>query len=216
MEVFLLVVVVILGLAFVAWIASEGDWRRTSWSAETPRWSMDLLRALEWKRFEIVCAGYFEAIGFRARRARAGADGGVDIHLYAADATKPSVVVQCKAWNKYNVGVKPVRELLGVMTQYGIAEGIFVTTGRYTHEAHASPKPGVRLWDGDQLLGQILKLPEDKKASLLALATQGDYTTPTCPSCDIKMIGRTNKKYGDSFWGCRNYPRCRQTFKQKK
>ncbi|HEY8069920.1 MAG TPA: hypothetical protein VIF38_13645, partial [Burkholderiales bacterium] len=38
---------------------------------DTQRWSLELLHALEWKRFEIVCSGYFEAIGFRARTARA-------------------------------------------------------------------------------------------------------------------------------------------------
>lgn len=181
---------------------------------DTSSWSLDLLRALEWKRFETVCAGYFEALGFTARTARAGADGGVDIHLYSRGATKPGIVVQCKAWNTYKVGIKPIRELYGVMSMEGIPKGIFVTTARFTNEARAFPKADqLLLWDGERLLSEILKLPEDRRTSLLRAATSGDFTTPTCPSCAIKMTMRTSRKDGQNFWGCKNYPRCRQTFR---
>jgi restriction system protein len=179
------------------------------------RWSLELLRALEWKRFEILCAKYFEAIGFRSLVARAGADGGVDIHLYMGNSTKPGIIVQCKAWNAYKVGVKPVRELFGVMAREGVPEGIFVTTGQFTEEARTFPRGNeMHLWDGDGLLRKIAELPADKQTLLLRAATEGDYTTPTCPSCVIKMLLRTSKKDGERFWGCENFRRgCRQTFK---
>jgi len=41
-----------------------------------------------------------------------------------------------------------------------------------------------------------------------SFATAGDYTTPTCASCGVKMIVRTPKAGGKAFWGCVNYPRC--------
>ncbi len=205
-----------LGLALVivalfrAAIRSEGTAARDH---DTSRWSLELLRALEWKRFETVCAAYFEAIGFTARTARAGADGGVDIHLYPRGAAQAAIVVQCKAWNTYKVGIKPIRELYGVMAREGVSEAIFITTARYTNEARAFPRGNeLYLWDGERFLAEILKLPEDKRTSLLQTATRGDFTTPTCPSCAIKMVVRTNRKDGQQFWGCKNYPRCRQTF----
>ncbi len=37
--------------------------------------------------------------------------------------------------------------------------------------------------------------------------------TPICPKCDSPMVLRTAKKgdqKGEDFWGCSNYPRCRQ------
>ena len=34
---------------------------------------------------------------------------------------------------------------------------------------------------------------------------------PVCPKCGIPMVLRTPSKGGDQFWGCANYPRCRQT-----
>lgn len=38
--------------------------------------------------------------------------------------------------------------------------------------------------------------------------------TPTCPKCGIQMLLRTAKKgdqQGQRFWGCQNYPNCRET-----
>jgi len=52
-------------------------------------------------------------------------------------------------------------------------------------------------------------LPDDVRETLIAKVTEGDYATPTCPSCDVKLV-RRNGKNGE-FWGCRNYPRCRST-----
>ncbi len=53
-------------------------------------------------------------------------------------------------------------------------------------------------------------LPEAQQQALLAFATEGDYTKPTCPSCGIKMrhVAGTNGRH--DLWGCANYPRCRQ------
>jgi restriction system protein len=65
--------------------------------------------------------------------------------------------------------------------------------------------------DGAQLLAKIAALPPEKSAALLKFATTGDYLTPTCPSCSLKMISRKSTKRGRAFWGCKNYPRCKQT-----
>ncbi|HEX5767920.1 MAG TPA: topoisomerase DNA-binding C4 zinc finger domain-containing protein [Burkholderiales bacterium] len=46
----------------------------------------------------------------------------------------------------------------------------------------------------------------------MKLATQGDFLTPTCPSCGIKMIPRKSTAHGRTYWGCRNYPGCKHTF----
>ena len=55
---------------------------------------------------------YFQRTGFEAERSRIGADGGVDILLSKPGEVQPYAYVQCKAWRKYNVGIKAVRELL--------------------------------------------------------------------------------------------------------
>ena len=198
--------------------ARRREWLEpTATSLDTSRWSLELLRAIEWKRFELLCAAYFEAIGFRAKVARQGADGGIDIHLFSGSSSKPGMIVQCKAWNTYKVGIKPLRELYGVMAMEGVAEGIFLTTGVFTSEARAFPKGSntLHLWDGNEILSKILELPEEKKQTLLRLATKGDFRTPTCPNCSVKLVIRTARRNGEQFWGCVNYPRCKQTFKLK-
>jgi len=183
---------------------------------DTSRWTMELLKALEWKRFELLCAGYFETLGFKSEVAREGADGGVDIHLYANGSSTPSVVVQCKAWKAYKVGIKPIRELLGVMTAAHVSEGIFVTTGSYTAEARECAAANhIDLIDGGDLLRKIAASRPEDHAALLQLATAGDFTTPTCPSCGIKMVERVAQKTGDKFWGCTRFPACRLTLRQR-
>ncbi len=52
-------------------------------------WSLEALRALEWKRFELLCAKYYEAVGFKSQTIRCGAHGGIDIKLFKGDPNKP-------------------------------------------------------------------------------------------------------------------------------
>lgn len=176
-------------------------------------WSIDVLRRLEWKRFEHVVAGYYTRCGFRAALQAAGADGGVDVRLYRGDSPAPIALVQCKAWDSRTVGVAPVRELLGVMTIEQVSAGIFVTTGSYSADAAAlSGAHKLRLITGEELLSMIRALPDAAQTELLAIATAGDWTTPTCPSCGMTMVRRERSSDGNPFWGCANFPACRQTF----
>ena len=195
-----------------------GDWddapEATHGKVDTSTWTLALLRSLEWKRFEELCAAYFQQLGFRTRMTPAGPDGGVDIHLLADESGKSAVLVQCKAWSSYDVGVKAVRELLGVMTAEGVAEGVFVTTGRYTQAARDFVAGReIVLIDGPDLLEKIRLLHDDRQRALLAIATAGDFTRPTCPSCGVKMVRRIARASGDAFWGCPNFPGCRTTLR---
>jgi len=36
-------------------------------------------------------------------------------------------------------------------------------------------------------------------------------TALSCPNCSLKMISRRSTHEGRKFWGCPNYPRCKQT-----
>ena len=53
--------------------------------------------------------------------------------------------------------------------------------------------------------------PPEQQAALLAVAFEGEYWRPTCPSCGTKMVDRSTHKTGGRFWGCINYPRCKYT-----
>jgi len=176
---------------------------------EAPKlFTEDLIKKLEWRRFEQLVQGLFRAEGFSANRIRAGADGGIDLVLRENEDGPVKAIVQCKAWSTYTVGVKPVRELFGVMAAEGAPLGYFVCSGRYTAEAREWAKyKSMTLIDGSDLVERLNRLEPEVRGKLLEEITEGDYTTPTCPSCDIKLVRRSGK-YGE-FWGCRSYPRCK-------
>lgn len=196
--------------------ALEEEWgqstRRENATPSSDRpthWSLGLLQHIEWKRFEELVAAYFRETGYRAETVRCGADGGVDAKIYKGDALIS--IVQCKSWTTRLVGVKPVRELLGVMAHQKVDSGIFFASGGFTSEAiaFAADNP-LTLITGEEFLKTILALPEAAQQRLLAVATEGDYLAPSCPSCGTKMIKRDGS--GGAFWGCLSFPRCRQTF----
>jgi len=173
------------------------------------RWSLEVLRSLEWKRFETVCAEYFKLNGYVAKETDFGPDGGIDIWIYKEGVEKPLGIVQCKAWNVYKVGVKEVRELYGVMASEEVPRGWFMATGVFTDEATAfAENKKLRLFSGELFLSAILKLSPEKQQDLLAIAVEGDYRTPTCPQCGVKMVLRQGQGQQRDFWGCPKHPRC--------
>lgn len=189
-------------------------WKSTG-NATAPRpdrWTLDLLRAIDWKRFEEVCAEYFRLCGFHAVTQSHGPDGGIDVTLYASpDRANIDNIVQCKQWSR-PVGPKPLRELLGVMTAKGVTRGIFVTASTFNYEAERFAKENrIHLIEGAGLLKRILERTPEDQERLLKVATEGDYLTPSCPSCGTKLVKRENRKDRSVFWGCSDYPRCRYT-----
>ena len=93
------------------------------------------------------------------------------------------------------------------MTHEKVAEGIFCATGDFTEEAiRLAGENRIELVAGKRFLQMIDALSTDTQQGLLQFATQGDYQTPSCPSCGIKLVLRSGAR-GD-FWGCSKYPRC--------
>jgi restriction system protein len=176
-------------------------------------WSLDLLRSLEWKRFEQVCAEFFRQLGKLVEVSRRGADGGVDVKVYSNKNQSLEHVIQCKAWS-YRVGVKEVRELFGVMVHQAAPKAIFMTTSSFSDDALAfagEQSNKLFLIDGQKFISMIGGLPESKRQELLDFATEGDYMTPTCASCGVKMVWREKGE----FWGCKNYPKCKSKLRVK-
>ena len=174
-------------------------------------WSLDLIQSIEWKRFEDLCQRFYASKGIRSECTPLGPDGGIDIRLYQDNSGQATAIVQCKAWGSSFVGVKPIRELLGVMVHEKIGKAFFMTSGKYSDEAKAFAAPNrITLIDGNMLLIMLQRLPEEERAKLLEFATSGDYNIPTCPSCGTKMRLIQGKDGRRDFWGCSNFPRCRQ------
>jgi restriction system protein len=175
-------------------------------------WSERVFDDIEWRRFEAVCESLFSQAGFRTEAQSHGADRGVDIWLYSNGAQGPTSVVQCKHWRGKQVGIKEMRELLGVMASHGVKRGTFATSSTYTEEAlRFARENSIIALDGAALLALIRNQSPEQQMQLLEVAHEGDYWRPTCASCGMKMVERTSRQGGTAFWGCAQHPRCEFT-----
>jgi restriction system protein len=185
--------------------------------APATQWSARVFDDIEWRRFEALCASLFGQAGFEARSQSHGADGGVDIWLYSQHSDGPAAIVQCKHWLGKPVGVKELREFYGVMASHKLLRGTFATTSTYTPDARQFAKNnGINALDGQGLLALISRRTPQQQKELLEIAYEGEYWRPTCASCGIKMVERSGRKDGKSFWGCADYPRCHSTLPMRK
>ncbi|MEX0887565.1 MAG: restriction endonuclease [Phycisphaeraceae bacterium] len=190
---------------------------------------LDTIRALTWRQFEQLVAEAYRRRGYSVEVVdRPAGDGGVDVVL---SDDRGRWLAQCKHWQARRVGVRPVRELLGVVTSEGAAGGIVVTTGSFTPDAQAFARDNaVELVDGAELadLVQEARQPADEPTTTPAeptapaaepappaAASADDATTaPACPACGSPMVRRTARRgehAGSAFWGCSTFPRCRGT-----
>jgi len=170
------------------------------------------LNGMTWQEFEMLVGEAYRRQGFNVREmGGGGADGGVDLVLTKNDQ---KVLVQCKQWKTFKVGVKIVRELYGVMAAQKAQGGVVVTSGVFTQEAKAfADGKNIALIDGEKLrrvIDSVRAKPAD--AQPVPPTIQTTDATPACPKCGGAMVKRVAKQgdnAGRSFWGCGSYPRCR-------
>ncbi|MDO9049082.1 MAG: restriction endonuclease [Methylobacter sp.] len=177
------------------------------------RWNKAFLKSLEWKRYEEVCMEYLRIKSCHADVTSIGADGGIDIKVKDKNGNTLAVA-QCKSW-KRPIGVDLIRQIYGIMAGERIKLGIFLTTSVFSPDAiKFAEEKKLILIDADELINLINGLKDDDKKKIDRIATEGDYTTPTCVHCNVKMVKRVATKgmnEGSEFWGCVNFPKCRKT-----
>ncbi len=174
------------------------------------QWSLELLQALEWKRFGLLCSAYYGHRQFRVEAADCGDKRGTDARLYFKALRDPVAIVHCRAWGTRTVGVQPLRELLQAMEASKVPKGIFHAPSDYTNEAKAfAGAHRVQLVSGQQFVARLAELPEDVRRVVLELVTEGDYATPTCPACGRKMALHAPET--GEVWACSGFPQCRAT-----
>ena len=180
-------------------------------SANSPvKLTADLLRRLEWKRFELLIQRDFEARGIRVACTCVGVEGGVDLHLYQGDELQPYGFVQCHAHAAQAVTLDQISAFFELMAAARV-EGTFVTTGTFTPGAQAwAQTKGVALLSGDAVVARFNALPATTRAGILDEVTAGDYVTPTCRSCDVKLVAE-GASSPDAAWVCPRAPRCTYT-----
>lgn len=183
----------------------------------------DALDGMTWQEFEMLVGEAFRLQGYSvAETGGGGADGGIDLML-----TKGSekVLVQCKQWKAYRVGVAVVRELYGVMAAKGAAGGFVVTSGRFTEDAIAfAAGRNIKLIDGERLRAMIRQARQaaprrvepavERSSQGQGRSPEPEAASPACPVCSRPMVKRSARRganVGGEFWGCSAFPSCRGT-----
>lgn len=202
------------GLVVLLWLVAELQkrWGRRLLDRQTGASS---IRELGWKDFERLLAEAFRRQGYSVEHlGGAGPDGGVDLRLRRSGET---LLVQCKQWRTWKVGVKTVRELYGVVASEDATGGIVVTSGEFTADAiEFAHKISIRLIPGSQLAAMIQAVQQGTQtlpsAARRAAVEASVDETPVCPKCGTAMLLRTANRGGNAgsqFWGCSRYPACR-------
>lgn len=192
----------------------EKEWLKN----EKAKWNLNFLMSLEWKRYEEICKELLtvrENGKLKVELTKVGADGGIDLKI--TDRKNKLVGVgQCKAYNS-KITVEKIRELFGIMASENAEKGYFFTTSSFTNDCiQFAKEKKIELIDGNQQIKIIQSFTQQQQNQLYKIATEGDYTTPTCPKCDQKMVKRIGKEKGNEFWGCLNYPRCKNILQMRK
>lgn len=167
---------------------------------------------MSWREFEQLVGEAFRQRGYAVEETAPGPDGGVDLVLRKEGE---KLLVQCKQWRAFKVGVSVVRELYGVVAAQGAAGGFVITSGQFTREARSfALGRNVHLIDGEQLAHWLPATPPPSVSPTASSLVRSDSpaTAPSCPVCQATMLRRTAKRganVGRQFWGCSKFPRCR-------
>lgn len=183
------------------------------------RTTLESLAAGGWRQFELLVGEAFRRQGYSVEETGlGGADGGIDLIL-RKDGRR--TLVQCKQWKRQQVGVNVVREMYGLLAHHQAHAVKIACIGSYTKDAarFAQGKP-MELIDGERLLEMIQAAkrygvarpsPELGIEPVLVPAIDAAPQAPACRRCGSDVVQRTNRRTGEAFLGCSQFPRCRGT-----
>lgn len=200
------------GGVLLAWLVAE-VWKLINRRLLDGQTGLSSIKDISWREFERSVGEAYRRKGYLAEVVGTDSgDGGVDVRLNGHGET---VLLQCKQWKAYRVGVTTVRELLGVVVSERADKGVVVTSGHFTRETKtfARRNPQIELLDGPGLAELIRGVRVGSRETSLASPTPADGAVG-CPVCGAQMILRTARKgqnVGSQFWGCSTYPACKGT-----
>jgi restriction system protein len=154
----------------LGWVALAGCWiaalasfigRRKRRQLLDNQTGIDSLRHMNWRQFELLAGEAFRRQGYAVEETGlGGADGGIDLILRKNGQT---TLVQCKQWQTWQVGVKVVREMYGLLVHHQAAAVKIVALGDYTGDARrfAQGKP-IELIHGGELIATVRSLQTSK------------------------------------------------------
>lgn len=171
----------------------------------------DRLESLDWFQLEKLVAMLFAARGYHVLpRGGANADGGIDL---VVENNEGRIAVQCKHWATWKCGVSVIRELMGAMLHEGISKGHLVARETTSDARELAAKHGIGITDREELVRWTQASLDANNADVRRALENPEKFCPKCGGRMVKRTARKGKQAGSVFWGCSNYPRCRQIMK---
>lgn len=168
------------------------------------RSGIDEIDKMDGRQFEHYLGQLFTSQGYRAEVTRAAGDFGADLILRKDGRV---IAVQAKRY-KSNISISAVQEVQAAIAYYSAHEAWVVTNRNFTPAAVSLAKSNnVKLIGRNELIEMILKLNPGQAPSPSKVMTDLPYETKNCSKCGAVMTVRKSTK--GSFWGCTQFPRCR-------
>ena len=174
----------------------------------------DLLKNLDLKIFNKLCASFFDQMGFRASRVAASNDPQMsDISiLYSKNNDKPFSIFQCSVGPE-TTGAEPVKKFKAAMSGADLKNGYFLTTTEFSEIAKDFAKDNaINLIDGEKLIELVNNMPEASQNLLFEIAMTRGETVEShktdahyCPKCSTKMelkVSSEGKYKTGKYWEC--------------
>ena len=99
---------------------------------------------------------------------------------------------------------KPLQALVAALAADDIRRGYVVTPGKFNVVARdLADEKHLTLLPGDVFLEKLNALPSSARAEIMQSVSAGDYTVPSCPKCETKMVQSTDDP---PVWRCPNHP----------
>jgi restriction system protein len=174
----------------------------------------DLLKNLELKIFNKLCASFFDQMGFRASKVLNSNDPSTsDISiLYSKNNDKPFSIFQCSV-GPGNTAAEPIKKFKAAMSGADLKNGYFLATTEFSEIAKDFAKENtINLIDGEKLIELVNNMPEASQNLLFEIAmTRGEATENNktdahyCPKCSTKMklnVSAEGKYKTGKYWEC--------------
>lgn len=150
-----------------------------------PRWSGDLIAALDWKRIAELARALSAFYGFKLGKSTVGIDGQTDFVITRGDdAARTAALVRLTRWNKWTASGECLERFALDLGLRNHRQGIFLAPGGFAPSAHrVAQESGIELVDAETMALRVSGLPRQHREFYLTSVTSGDAATPSCPAC---------------------------------
>lgn len=123
--------------------------------------------------------------------------------VFTGTAEPKTSMPESVAW-----GLKDLGRLIALQREQMLSD---VQVNAYSKKLRDQALENTKTVRNEHLKNLEIKAAGRKHAPARNPAVNLDQTA--CPKCGTEMMKRTNRKTGDAFWGCSNFPKCRGTRK---